>query len=205
MICITVSVNYDDILDIILPQNYKFFKKWYIVTQSDDQKTIDVINKYNFENVEILYFNFKENASFNKGGGIRYAQLTIGDDYDGDLLLLDSDIFLADEFMDYVELLQTEEKKLYSFKRYDYHTYEHFKNDIVDNVYEFDFMGYFQLFKHSKHLRYHNSTNCRECDSIFSRLFDEKILLNSNTKIVKHLGQDNKNHFGRETREDFKM
>ena len=26
--CITVSTKYDDLLDIIIPQNCKFFKKW---------------------------------------------------------------------------------------------------------------------------------------------------------------------------------
>lgn len=67
MICITVSVNYDNLLDIILPQNAKFFKKWYIVTHKDDQKTIDIIKKHNINCVEILYFDFYDGAIFNKG------------------------------------------------------------------------------------------------------------------------------------------
>ena len=33
-----------------MKNNYKFFKKWYIVTDKNDNKTIEVINKYNFEN-----------------------------------------------------------------------------------------------------------------------------------------------------------
>jgi hypothetical protein len=44
MIAITVSTNYHDLLKIIIPQNYKFFDKWYIITCIDDMDTIAVIN-----------------------------------------------------------------------------------------------------------------------------------------------------------------
>ena len=52
--CITVSTNYDDFLNIIIHQNYKFFKEWYIITDINDSKTIDVINNYGHKNIFIV-------------------------------------------------------------------------------------------------------------------------------------------------------
>ena len=75
MIGITVSTNYDDILNIIMPQNYKFFEKWYIITDEKDIKTLEVIKKYNYSNVEVIFYDFyANNKKFNKGGAIRYVQ-----------------------------------------------------------------------------------------------------------------------------------
>jgi hypothetical protein len=198
--CITVSVNYDNLLDIILPNNYKFFKKWYIVTDKNDIKTIEVINKYNFENVEILFFDFKKNSTFNKGGGINYALNMINENED--VLLLDSDIFITDYFMNFINY-KYEYDTLYSFTRYDYYTYSNFKNEIHNSIYPINFMGFFQLFKNNKKYSYENSMNCRDCDFIFHNKFPNKLLLEG--KVVKHLGKDNVNHFGRKNNNDFIM
>lgn len=198
IIAITVSVNYDNILDIILPQNYKFFKKWYIVTERSDHKTIEVINKYSFENVEILYFDFRLNATFNKGGGINYALNMV--DIDENVLLLDSDIFLDDSFIKYMNY-DFNYDILYSFTRYDYYSYQNFIKDKIDNVYRINFMGFFQLFKNNKKYKYENSENCRQCDSSFASKFKQRMLLEG--KIIKHLGKDNVNHFGRKNTDDF--
>jgi hypothetical protein len=198
--CITVSVNYYNLLDIILPNNYKFFKKWYIVTDKNDNKTIEVINKYNFENVEILFFDFKKNSTFNKGGGINYALNMINENED--VLLLDSDIFITDYFMNFINY-KYEYDTLYSFTRYDYYTYSNFKNEIHNSIYPINFMGFFQLFKNNKKYNYENSMNCRDCDFIFHNKFPNKILLEGN--VVKHLGKDNVNHFGRKNHNDFIM
>jgi len=198
---ITISVNYDNIIDIILPQNYKFFKKWYIVTEENDYKTIEVINKYAFENIEILYFDFKKNSTFNKGGGINYALNIIGNDEN--IILLDSDIFIDDYFLNYMNY-DFKYDTLYSFKRYDYYSYNNFKNDIVDNVYSIDFMGFFQLFKNNKKYTYQNSENCRVCDYNFYSQFPNKQLLEG-SKVIKHLGKDNVNHFCRKNLDDFKI
>ena len=40
MIAITVSTKYADILNIIIPQNIKFFEKWYIITDETDEKQL---------------------------------------------------------------------------------------------------------------------------------------------------------------------
>lgn len=202
MIAITVSVDYSNLLDIILPQNYKFFDKWYIVTEETDQKTLDVIRKYGYENVEVLFFDFRKESTFNKGGGIQFALDKI--EKDKTVLLLDSDIYIDDIFSRYLDF-PIEDDVLYSFTRYDYYTYDHFKRDIVDNVYQINFMGFFQLFKHTKKYRYQNSDNCRVCDSEFSLQFNNRNKKLFTGKVIKHLGRDNVNHFGRKNLDDFVM
>ena len=197
-ICITISVNYDNLLDIILPQNYKFFKKWYIVTEKSDYKTIEVINKHGFKNVEILYFDFKHNSTFNKGGGIQYALNMV--DENENVLLLDSDIFITDYFTNYINF-DYKYDTLYSFTRYDYYNSDNFKKDIHDNIYSINFMGFFQLFKNNKKYTYVNGDNCRHIDGEFCSKFPNRILLKG--KVVKHLGKDNVNHFGRKSIDDY--
>lgn len=198
MICITVSVQYDNLLDIILPQNYKFFTKWYIVTEAGDEKTLEVIRKHGYDNVEVLFFDFRKESTFNKGGGVQFALDHVEENET--VLLLDSDIFLEDVFGHFVHY-EYEDDVLYSFKRYDYYTYAHFKSDIVDNLYPINFMGFFQLFKYKKNYRYQDSDNCRECDHYFSLQFPTKILFGA--KLLKHLGRDGVNHFGRKNQDDF--
>jgi hypothetical protein len=195
---ITVSVNYDNLLDIILPQNYKFFKTWYIVTQENDTKTLDVINKYNFDNVKVLFFDFYKNALFNKGGGIKYAQTFIPDNEV--VLIIDSDIYIPDDLIQIINY-PFENNTLYSCKRNDYYNYDNFINNIPDSSYPIDFMGFFQLYVHNKMYSYNDSENCRVCDSHFADKFPLKLLFNN--IFIKHLGKDNQNHFGRKNLDDF--
>jgi hypothetical protein len=198
--CITVSTKYDNILNIILPQNYKFFKKWYIITDENDRATIDVIKKYNFNNVEIVYFDFYKNATFNKGGAIRYVQEMI--DMDEMVLLLDSDIFIPDKFI-CLEGYKFKYDTIYSFIRYDYYTYQNFIEDKHDDIYDLLFMGFFQLYKNDKTHYYKDSENCKDCDYDFQRHFiDKKIFTDM---VVKHLGKPDVNHYGRDKLDDFIM
>lgn len=200
--CITVSVNYDDLLDIILPQNYKFFKTWYIITHEKDQKTIDVINKHGFDNVKILFFDFYNGAIFNKGGAVKYAQNLVDDGEK--ILLLDSDVFIPDEFSKYVDF-DVKKDVLYSCKRKDYHSYSDFIKNIPDPG-EFcsDFMGYFQLYRQDKKTMkyvYEDAPCCKHSDYKFCFDFDTRILLDGIT--VKHLGRAGINHEGRRDKNDF--
>lgn len=196
--CITVSVNYHDILDIILPQNAKFFKTWYIVTQETDTKTLEVITKHNYDNVKVLYFDFYKNAVFNKGGGIKYAQTFIK--HGEKVLIMDSDIYLPDTFNGVVNY-PIKENILYSCKRYDYHTYENFMNNIHDHIYHYDYMGFFQLYIYDSKYQYADSDSCRTCDANFTDIFPIKVLFGG--IFIKHLGKDNQNHFGRTTINNF--
>ena len=192
MIAITVSTNYDDILGVILPQNQKFFKIWFIITDINDKDTINTVNKYSFENVILLFYDFyRDNKIFNKGGAIRYCQDEIISNlnYEGMVLLLDSDIFLPDNFME-ITREATDKDTLYGTnQRYDYHSYKHFRQNIVDSYYTYSrhYHGYFQLYKYDKNKLYKESHNCSECDLQFLKYFSKKQILSDLN--VSHLGK----------------
>lgn len=56
LFAITVSKNYANELSIMLDKNAKYFDKWYIITQEDDLKTIELIKTKNLSNIEIVYY-----------------------------------------------------------------------------------------------------------------------------------------------------
>ena len=200
---ITVSTKYDDILKIIMPQNYKFFTKWYIVTHEKDTKTINIVKNYGFTNVEIVFFDFYRKRTFNKGGAIRKCQdILERKGYKGDVLILDSDIYLPNNFLEILPPLNY--YTLYGTnRRSDYYSYHNFKNNILDFEYKWaqDFQGYFQLYKFSKNIKYLDSDDCSECDLRFQRFFKNKIILQN--MIVSHLGKSGINWKGRKNYSDF--
>lgn len=55
---ITVSKNYPEMLEITVPVNYPKLKKWFIVTQDDDIKTVSTLKKLKvkYPNIEVLYY-----------------------------------------------------------------------------------------------------------------------------------------------------
>jgi hypothetical protein len=195
-----------------MKQNYKFFDKWYIITHENDSKTIDVIKQHNYDNVEIMYFDFyKSNKPFNKGGAIMSAQNKLTDSqYTGDVLLIDSDIYLPDNFLELIKNMVIKDKILYGVgKRKDYYSYEHFINDKVDLDYTVKFgipshfNGYFQLYKHLSSLLYADSVNCGDCDTFFWKKFQGKEMIDD--MEVKHLGRANSHWNGRKDTDDFIM
>lgn len=204
MIAITVSTKYDDILDKIIPLNYTFFYKWFIITDKNDQKTIDVINKYNTKNIEIVFFDFYANdKKFNKGGAIKYVQQMISNtNYRGMVLLIDSDIVLPRNFPFYINKLNLKRNTIYApIKRLDYYSFKNFINKQPDYIYPHLFVGFFQLYLYDKHFLYEDSYNCSNCDIIFLNYFNNKILIPD--LIVGHLGKDTVNWNGRNDKEDF--
>lgn len=58
---ITVSKNYSDFLEILIRNNSSTFDTWFIVTQEDDSDTINIIKKYNKQNIEIIYYPLEPN------------------------------------------------------------------------------------------------------------------------------------------------
>ena len=209
IIAITVSTNYDDLLQIIIPQNYKFFYKWYIITHKNDNKTIDVIKNFNFDNIIILYYDFYANgATFNKGGAIKYCQEKIipNLEYKENILLLDSDIFLPNNFLKIINNIEIKNDILYgTYKRLDYYSYYNLRNNIVDFYYPWSnhFLGYFQLYKYNETFLYDDSEDCRICDFHFQKNFKNGITIPR--LVVAHLGKDNKHFLGRKNKDDFML
>ena len=202
MFCITTSTKYDDILKIIMPQNYRFFDKWYIVTDFTDQKTIDVIKEYNYPNVEMILFDFtKDGRIFNKGGAIRMVQQMIPTGKT--VLLLDSDIYLPDNFLEVLPPL--EHDKLYSSDQRQYfYSYSSFMNNKPDRIDRNYFFGFFQLYTQSPERLYEESKDASHCDNQFKWAFynnpEEIYQVRIYNLELKHLGGSS-HWFGRNTSE----
>lgn len=196
IIATTVCVNYHDILKHMLP-NSKFFRKWYIVTSPEDTDTAALIGNSGLTNMEILlYPDFYKNASFNKGGAIRFAQEYIEKMHNScNLLLLDGDISLPDDFMSKLPP-KLEENILYGVdERVDYWNLPDFENSKKGRVYRIGaLVGFFQLYKQSPKYLYDKSYNCSRCDIEFRDKFPYKIKLDVS---VRHLGKSNENWNGR--------
>ena len=205
MIGITVSTNYEYLLNITLPQNARFFEKWYIVTSETDQKTLDVIKGYNYPNIEVLFFDFYANSkTFNKGGAIRYAQQQLNSTVDDTVLLLDSDICLPPQFNEILAQIQLQPNALYgTSERQDYYSFSHLKNQMVDSYYPYaqEFQGYFQLYKYNPDFLYNESNDCSTCDREFRGFFLIKITIPQ--MIVAHLGLSGVHWNGRKNYDDF--
>jgi len=197
IIAITVCVNYHDILSHMLT-NSKFFSKWYIVTSPEDKDTINLIKNSRLMNIEILlYPDFYKNATFNKGGAVRFVQEHIKKIHKlCNLLILDADIYLPDDFM--TKLPSTlKEDTLYGVSgRFDYWTLDDYKNKMNPHTYVHGSkcVGFFQLYKQSPKYLYNNSQNCSKCDDNFIKLFKQRVNLKF---VVSHLGKDKINWDGR--------
>lgn len=89
----------------MLPINYLHFEMMYIITQEDDTETINLCKQ--FDNVVLLYYNFKNNNKpFDKYGGLNYGQKIIYETHpDSWYLIIDSDILLPTNF---IEILNNE-------------------------------------------------------------------------------------------------
>lgn len=211
IICITISTKYDDILKICLPQNLKFFKKWYIITASDDLPTIQLVRAASNPIIELLFFDFyKGGAKFNKGGAIRMAQLHINALHpNSNILLLDSDIYLPDNFATIMGDISINCDTLYGVaSRTDYFTIRNFRQNKPSKVYNLskEFVGFFQLYRNtdSKYL-YEESYNCAVCDNKFVELFASDKCINIAELHVKHLGRPEVNWDSRRNKHDFTL
>jgi hypothetical protein len=200
VVAITVCVNYDDILKYVLASNARLLHHWYIVTSPTDIATAKLIASSNLSNITLLiYTDFYNGATFNKGGALHYAQDLVSIAHTGKaVLVLDADILLPDYF---TERLPTslENDTMYGVSaRNDYWTVEDFILETNPHPHEYgaNFAGFFQLYKESHTYRYKHSVNCSHCDLEFRDLFPKKINLDMS---LKHLGKDCVNWEGRKS------
>ena len=99
LVGLCVSYNYMDTLNLMLPVNYLHFEKIYLITQLDDNETIQFCKK--FHNVTILFYTFKhDNLKFDKYGALNYAQKIAYTDFpESWYLIIDSDIILPNNLI----------------------------------------------------------------------------------------------------------
>lgn len=189
MIGITVSVNYHIDLSLSLKKNYKLFDKWYIITSIDDEKTIEMCSKYC--NVELLYFDFYKNASFNKGGAIKKAQEIIHQKYPNQkYCILDSDILLPKAAIEYLSSVDIPEDSILGLSRVSIN--EDNKLQLIKED-EHPCLGYFQVYTNPK-VFYKDSNDCGWCDYEFTLLFQNKLVLSG--VYCLHISEINSNWSG---------
>jgi len=117
LIGLCVSYNYFDTLKFMLPVNYMHFDKLYIITQEDDIQTVEFCK--NFENVELLFYDFTNNGkNFDKYGAMNYAQYIIYDTYPNHWYVnIDSDILLPNNFIEILISKTLDEECVYGMLR----------------------------------------------------------------------------------------
>ena len=190
MIAITISVNYHYELREVLEKNSKFFKKWYIVTQASDKNTATICS--NYSNVELIFFNFKQGAIFNKGGALLEAQKIIYEKHPDDIYcILDSDVIIPDKIISFAkEKSWDNQEELVGCSRISMNEF----NEISLLNDEHACLGYLQIYK-NKNKFYKNSNTCEYCDYEFSNLFDKKIMITD--AYAFHIGECRKNWNGK--------
>ncbi len=202
---ITVSTKYDDILGVVIHQNARFLKKWYIITDPEDRATIDVVKAANYSNIELLYYDFYKNAIFNKGSACRFGQMhSISQNgYNKCTLMLDSDIYLPDNFGDIMKSCKINANVIYGItNRHDFSRLSDLRSNrgYSTESYSDKIQGFFQLFIQLEHTMYKDSRDCSECDLAFNRLFQKESHL---PLTLNHLGKSGTHWWGRVNRNDF--
>ncbi len=202
---ITVSTKYDDILGVVIHHNVRFFKKWYIITDPADTATIELVNTANYPNIELLYYNFYENAAFDFGGARRYGQLhSIEQNGVGKYtLMLDSDIYLPDNFADIIERHTICENTIYGIQhRHDFARLSDLHSRKGYTIFHEAacIYGFFQFFIQTHTTLYNHSYDCSQTDLEFHDRFAKKGLL---PLLVYHLGKSFTHWQGRKNKTDF--
>ena len=192
----------------MLPVNYAHFEKIYIITQEDDTATINLCKT--FDNVIILYFDFKNNGKqFDKFGALNYAQNLAYTDYpESWYLIIDSDIILPNNLIDILSEEQLNAECLYGPIRNDYHTASELLNKPKNMAKDRNnlwilcaeskpplIFGFFQLYK-KKIFHLSNYNNASAGDSEFGLLNFNLFCCLKNLYCL-HLGKFSKNWNGK--------
>jgi hypothetical protein len=209
LIGICVSYNYYDTLQFFLPVNHMHFEKLFIITQKDDEKTINLCKK--FKSVKVLFYNFnKNNKVFDKYGAINHAQKIVYKKYPNHWYInIDSDILLPNNFVDLLKNKNLCEDYIYGIlrtgvlktsqlmnKNDELEKYKlYIKEKQIDlNSFRKSVIGYFQLYKKQIYQGV-DYINAAKGDIQFSRKFDNYLYLNDIQCF--HLGPTGKNWSGK--------
>lgn len=205
LVGLCISYQYIDTLQYMLPINHIHFDKIYIVTQEDDLQTIQFCKHFN--NVEVIFFNFKNNGKrFDKYGALNLIQSIAYREFPSSWYLnIDSDIILPTNFKELMNTQTLNPDCIYGCVRANCIKSSDIINfDPMKEVRKYPFnnvlftrrpciIGYFQLYKkkvfHNLHL-----TNAAEGDVYFCNHF--KLICNLNMLII-HLGDSCKNWNGK--------
>ena len=195
---LVTCVNMSDYLIESIKHNRNLFSEYYVLTSPEDSDTKNLCNSYSSKTIEFDSF-FLENASFNKSGGLRFAQEYLHKLYpDKWILLMDVDIILTKDLdlhlQYYFDNNIFNTSVMYCVKRYDVLNYEELYSHCKNRLYKHKAAGFFQLYFDKNKLYNSFSTNAAECDLEFAKLFDTRIEIPS---YVLHLGLEASHWNGR--------
>ncbi len=213
LIGLCVSYNYMDTLKFMLPVNYLHFEKIYLITQIDDEETINFCKQ--FDNVVVLFYKFKcNNKNFDKYGALNYAQKIAYTDYsDSWYLIIDSDIILPNNLIDILDKENLNPECIYTAWRNNVFKSSELLNkyQIVNNKENLNWvynnilflkethppslMGCFQLYK--KHVYHRNNLNDSGYGDYYFGYDNFKLFCNLDNILIFHLGESGKNWYGK--------
>lgn len=192
---VIVSVDYNDFLEITLERNRRIFDRITVVTSPSDIRCVEICEA-NGVNVVVTECMYSDGANFNKGKAINEGISSIEDPEF--ILLLDADIIvpefefenLSDDCIYYADRIMLRDRD--SFDRFE-------AGEVGFEVESLGPLGYFQLFRYKKNLKYsESSSDAAWSDVKFLRRFKKSVNIGKN---VIHLGEDRKNWSGRVTSE----
>lgn len=209
LIGICVSYNYFDTLQFMLPVNYLHFEKIYLITQTNDLQTIEFCK--NFENVIVLFHNFKNNnKKFDKYGALNYAQEIIYKKHpDSWYLIIDSDIILPNNIIDILEKENLNNACIYGALRVNInntedlmhkHIYDNNLNFFQNNILYIkdkppSIMGCFQLYK--KKVYHRVDLDDASLGDYYFGYDNFNLFCNMENLIYFHLGKGSVNWYGK--------
>lgn len=195
IIPLVICVNMSDYLKITLEKNRKFFKEYYVLTCPEDIETINLCKEYDATVINYDCFFNKNNCSFNKSGGIEFAQRILHRNYKNHwILLIDVDIVLIDSTIDKINQTKLNKEFLYGIDRYDVWNSEELLNEVKTRLYKHKFAGFFQLYFNKNIYYYQFSKDASECDITFMKKFKKKQILDT---YIFHLGKAGSHWKGR--------
>lgn len=201
---LTVSVNYEDLLDTIAKNTLSVLDDFIVVTTQDDIETQKICKKYNITTI-ISDRCYENGAPFNKSKMINDGLKFIYETYPSAVyLLLDSDIYLGPDLKHYINDIDITNDMFLWCPRYmvplnikEIELSEIFDGNICNYYKEVHCgQGYFQLFKNKLFYDERYNTACAS-DTVFWRQFKDSILIDNYSVI--HIGEIAKNWNGRIT------
>lgn len=133
---VTVSVNYADFLEVVIPENKGLFDKWVIVTDTKDIATKELCDEHGLTCVQTDSF-YANGATFNKWAGLNEGLELI--DKDAYVAILDGDIALHNQTRYVLKKLNLDPTFLYGMDRLDcvgferWEKYKQTKSILTDN------------------------------------------------------------------------
>jgi len=164
-----VSVNYGKKLDYILTNSRESFDHCLIATSIEDVQTQSFAQKHKCETV---FFDFKTNAKFNKGGAIKKMQAIAYDRFPGYAhLILDADSLLPNDWK-----CDIDPDVLYGCTRKLYSSLKNLKEDEgrIDPYSLHSIIGFFQLYLPTRFYYYQDGESAAKVDEMFTSLFYRK-------------------------------